>query len=333
MLGIGIAIGWLAKPAPDTTPVAAVSEPSKTNSISKPASPAEPPAESSTPRKRVSREPSVKKPSAALTGEEMEQAKKMQQGVAKAMIDRQRAKYEQHIQRLADSLGLTADQKSKLGTWLDGQMKKYEGMDFSNPESMSGVGDLAKSLSTQAIEEQLAPLLTEDQKSSLTTFKEKDRQTKVDSMALKNLSHLQGIIEFEDGQRDEIYKVLSAAAEERLLKQQEKPDPTAIFTEGMGIEMDPYDLGLQQAFGEIAGDLAKSGEASDQKQVAKSMREIIDQRIEAKVEQLRPVLNDKQLEQYRTELKTKGAGVFGNAIMGLEDGDGTSSSTIVIPAN
>lgn len=35
----------------------------------------------------------------------------------------------------------------------------------------------------------------------------------------------------------------------------------------------------------------------------KNFRESIEKRIDAKVEQLRPALNDRQLEQYRTELE------------------------------
>ncbi len=52
--------------------------------------------------------------------------------------------------------------------------------------------------------------------------------------------------------------------------------------------------------------------------MAKNMRELIDKRIEEKINQLRPVLNDKQLARYREELKSKGMGIYGTAIMGME---------------
>jgi hypothetical protein len=251
---------------------------------------------------------------------DMEQAKEMQGEMTKVMIGRQRTKFEQHLKRLEETVGLTADQKAKMTAWLDERMKKIEGVDFTKAESMSGLTDLmGGGLSTKTMEDELAKSLTTEQQTAFTAFKEKDLQTKVDSAALKNLSQLQGIIEFEEGQRDEVYKILSAAAEEKLLKAEEKPDPTALFTEGMGIEMDPYDLGLQSAMSEAMEDLMKPGANTDQKKIAQSMREIIDKRINDKVEKLRPVLNEKQLEQYRAELKAKGPGIYGTALMGIRE--------------
>jgi hypothetical protein len=212
-------------------------------------------------------------------------------------------------------------------------MTKLADMDFSNPESLEGMTDLVGGLSDKAIHDQLAATLTDEQKTAFNAFKEKEIQTKVDSAALKSLSQLQGVVDFEEGQRDEVYKILSTEAEKRILQEQEKPDPTAMFTEGMGIEMDPYGLGLQQAMTDAITERAKSGEATDTKATTQTMREIIDTRINEKVEQLRPVLNEKQLEQYRSELKTKGLGVFGTALMGMEgEGPNPAGAEIVIPA-
>ena len=74
---------------------------------------------------------------------------------------------------------------------------------------------------------------------------------------------------------------------------------------------------------ESMGDPAAMQEATgDQKKMVQKLREVIDKRIDAKVELLRPVLNDKQLEQYRTELKTKGLGVYGTVLSGMEAGSG-----------
>lgn len=332
MLGIGIAIGWVAKPSSaDENSAAKTTVAAKTEeTVSKP-SPSAPPPAAVPPGKRALREPSVKKPSNMPSEADMERAKKMQGEMTKAMVERQRTKFEQHLKRLEESVGLTADQKAKMTAWLDERMKKIGDVDFTKAESMSGLTDLmGGGLSNKTLEDELAKSLTAEQQTALTAFKEKDLQTKVDSAALKNLSQLQGIIEFEEGQRDEVYKVLTAAAEEKLLKAEEKPDPTALFTEGMGIEMDPYDLGLQSAMSEAMEDMVKPGANTDQKQIARSMREIIDKRINDKVEKLRPVLNEKQLDQYRAELKAKGAGIYGTALMGMEGKE--TEVDFVVPA-
>ena len=327
MLALGVAIGWSVKP--DATVRKAAESPSP-EIVSKPSSPppaqvavAEPPP----PGKRALREPSVKKPADEPSEDAKKQATRIQGEMAKMMSGRQRAKFETYIQRISDNVNLTDPQKASLTAWLDESMKKLGEMDFSKPESLTSITDLVGGISEKAIDDQLAAALTDEQKVAFNAFKEKEYQTKVDSSALKSLSKLQSVVDFEDGQRDEVYKILSEAAGEKVRREQEKPDPSAMFTEGMGFDMDPYDLGLQQAMTESMTELTQSGGKMDSKVAAKGMREIIDKRIDEKVEQLRPVLNEKQLEQYRSELKTKGLGVFGTALMSMDgDESGADSS-------
>ncbi|MCU0748542.1 MAG: hypothetical protein MUF13_03250 [Akkermansiaceae bacterium] len=324
MLVLGVAIGWTVKPSAASPqlaetpaanpPVASAPAPSPTPA---------PAVEAPPPGKRAIREPSVKKEPAGPSEKQLKQAARMQGEMAKMMTSRQRSKFEKYIQRISENVDLTEAQKASLTTWLDERMKKLEEMDFTDPGSMEGMTDLVGGLSDKAIDDQLASTFTAEQKEAFGVFKEKEIQTKVDSAALKSLSQLQGVVTFEEGQRDEVYKILSAEAEKRILQEQEKPDAAAMFTEGMGIEMDPYGLGLQQAMTDAMTARATSGDKTppDLKSTTQSMREIIDKRINDKVEQLRPVLNEKQLEQYRSELKTKGLGVFGTALMGMEGGD------------
>lgn len=332
---VGIAVGWFSRgsmgPVEEKT-AAKVEAPAKSPAPAAAVAVKEDkPAPSAVPGKRAIRDATPKK---APAGPDPEQMKKIQGQVAKAMAGRQRAKFEQYIAKLSESLSLTEAQKAGLTKWLDERIEKMESMDLTDPSSMTESGGMLASLTNKALEEELAKSLTEEQKASLAGFKERESQSKVDALALKNLSQMQGVFEFEEGQRDEVYKILAAAAEEKIKKQAANPDPSSIFTDGMGIEMDPYDLGIQDAMTEAFKGSGKPGEAPDRKAMAENLRKVIDDRISAKVDQLRPVLNEKQLEQYRTELKNKGSGFLGNALIGLEgsDGEGTSTSTIVIPA-
>ena len=319
MLGLGLAIGWLAKPAP----VPAAEEVVVARAVA--STPAVPPSVSAPvvaelpPGKRAQREPAEKKPVLQPTEAQMEQGRKMQAEMAKAMVKRQREKFEKQIGKLTDNLHLTADQSAGLTTWLEGQMKELEKLDFTDGKAMSGMMEPGNLLTTQALEDQLTASLTAEQKAALVDFKDREYRTKVDTAALKSLSKLQGVVEFEEGQRDKVYEILVGVAEQRMLAETEKPDIAGMFTEGMGIEMDPYDLGLQQAMTEAMGDPSKL-QGSDTKQMGKNLRQVIDQRIDARVEQLRPVLDDKQLGQYRSELKAKGMGIYGPVLMGLESG-------------
>ncbi len=318
MLGLGFAIGWVAKPVPVAKEtVAGADAAQRKNAPSAAAREAEPLVQG----KRSEREPTAPKKAAGVTDEQMSQAKKMQGEMVKQMTKRYRTKFEQQIEKLAVSLTLSDEQKNKLTAWLDERMTKLEGMDFEKPESMMEITNIAKTLNNQALQEQLAPTLSEEQKVALKDFTEKEHRTKVDTAALKNLSKLQSVIEFEEGQRDKVYEILAAGADESVRHQDENPDPSQLFMEGMGMDMDPYDLGLQQAMTESVGDpMEFTKKGADQKDMSKRLREAIDKKIDAKVEALKPVLNEKQIEQYRTELKTKGMGIYGPMLMGMDGG-------------
>jgi hypothetical protein len=317
VFGLGMMTGWFVKPTP---PSLAPSVPDGAPASKALASATlTPPTEPPVPGKRAQREPAVKKTSNMPTEEQMAQASKMQGEMSKSMVKRHRAKLEQQIVRLDEKLQLTTAQKSGLTAWLDDQMKKMESMDLSDPASFGKLPELAGSITNEALENQLATTLTADQQAAFTDLKDNDLHLKIDAMALKSLSKLQGVIEFEDGQRDEVYKILTKNAEATAHAESKNPDMAKMFTDGMGIEIDPYDLGLQQAMTDSITDMGKEGEAShDQPQMAQKMRELIDKRIEEKINQLRPVLNDKQLARYREELKSKGMGIYGTAIMSME---------------
>lgn len=316
MLGLGFAIGWVAKPVPVVKEAAAANAAAQRQaSPSTVTKEAEPLVQG----KRSEREPAAPKNPHGVTDEQMAQAKKMQGEMVKQMTKRMRTKFEQQIEKLAVSLNLTEDQKKKLTTWLDERMKKLDGMDFEKPESMGEVTGMVKTLNNKALQEELAPLLSEEQKVALKDFTEKEHRVKVDNTALKNLSKIQSVIELEEGQRDQVYEILAAGADASVRTQNDNPDPSSIFMEGMGMDMDPYDLGLQQAMTESVGDpMEFSKKGAGQKDMAKRLREAFDKKIDAKVEALKPVLNEKQLDQYRTELKTKGMGVYGPMLMGMD---------------
>jgi hypothetical protein len=317
VFALGIVTGWVVKPAPPSQApaVAAGGTASKAHTSAA----LTPPTEAAVPGKRAQREAAVKKPTNMPTEEQMAQAHKMQGEMSKTVVKRHRAKLEQQIVRLDEKLRLTTEQKSGITTWLEDQMKKMESMDLSDPSSLGKLPELAGSITNEALENQLATTLTADQQAALADFKDNDHHLKVDAMALKNLSKLQGIIEFEDGQRDEVYKILTKNAEAATLAESKNPDIAKVITEGMGIEIDPYDLGLQQAMTDSMTDMGKEGGAAlGQPQTAQKMREAIDKRIEEKVKELSHVLNDKQLAQYREELKSKGMGIFGQVIMSMD---------------
>lgn len=333
MLAIGFASGWVAKPAPDGNITSVADVPS-----GKSASPAPPPsADSPPPGKRAIRPAEPAESGAEMpTAEQMDQAKAMQSQMAKQMVARQRQKFETQIVRLTENLSLTDFQKSKLTAWLDERFKNLENLDITDPATAEKFMEESKLLNDETLQAQLAGTLTPEQQTALTAHQEREHLGKVDAIALKSLSKLQGIIQFEEGQRDKVYQLLSESAEESLAAETKTMDISSMFTEGMGLEMDPYGLGIQQAMTEAMGDPAKFQSGVDQQNMAKSMRQIINDRIDSRVEKLRPALNERQLEAYRDELQTKGLGVYGSVLDSMEkasDGEDSHDSMIILPSN
>ena len=320
MLALGFALGWVAKPAVigGNSSTGVPAEVAGAPPMVAPAKSEAPPASLLT--KRAEREAAPKKPADGMTAEQRAQAKKMQAEGMKMMRGNLRTRLEKQIERLAAGINLTPDQKAALTAWMEEKMKSLDNVDFTDPKSMEDLESLTKSLTAKGIEDQLEPSLSAEQKSLLAEFKDKERKGKADAGALKSLSMMQGVVEFKEGQRDEVYKLLMEDAEARALAEEENPDPSKFFTEGMGIQMDPYDLGIQKAMTDAVGmNGSKMGkESADQKEMAKRIRESIDQRIDERVEKLRPALDDQQLEQYRNELKTKGLGFYGSVLSGME---------------
>lgn len=340
-LAVGIAVGWLSRGAvgsgdgnPKVTDVnqakATVTSTSTTDKEQAP-----PPG----PGKRPTREAAPKKSDETGSGTMIHlsatQIKEIQKQQIKALTERQRAKLQQRIDKLAESIPLTAAQKAHLMAWLDERTGKAESMSTEDTAKPGAENDLMKSLSSKALDDQLSGSLTDDQKTALAGLNEHETQAKTDSAALKSLSLLQGAIDLEEGQRDAVYKILSDAAAARIQKEANNPSSSGMSVGGSEIDMDPYGLGIQdamqQAFIAAGGD--GSGNPPDRQKLADTFSNLINQQIDNQVNQLRPVLNDKQLAQYRSELESKGAGVFGGALMGGGGGGTGGGISIQFPGN
>lgn len=312
MLAIGFAVGWLAKPAP-LVRQAAVAQDAPPSALQAPTIAGALPAGTTAPAgKRSIRETGSKKPGANDNADIEKQGQQMQAEMMRAMGDRTRSKFTLRIDQLAEKLNLTPAQKAQMTAMMEKSMAEFEKLDFTDPAASAMLATETGWMPTEkALLESLQGSLSPEQRDSLNGLLETERRNKVDTLALKNLSKLQGIVPLEEGQREEIYKILTASAETSVNAESDKPDPTAFFTDGMGLDMDPYDLGVTRLMTDITPEMAEN--PGDTKNILKSMKEAMDKRIEAKVDQLRPVLNDKQLEMYRNELKGKGMGIYGQA--------------------
>ncbi|MFM2199613.1 MAG: hypothetical protein RLZZ505_3045 [Verrucomicrobiota bacterium] len=331
LIAIGFSIGWVAKPAPDeSTPLVAANIPSNESARITPRSPVE-----QLPRgkRAIRRTETAEHLTDILTPEQMLEAKEMQTTMGKQMIQRHREKFEAQIARLTENLSLTELQKSDLTAWLDKHYETLGNIDFTDPAGFEKLVEDSKLLNNEALQDQLAGMLTPDQKKTFAGNQERERLSKVDAIALKDLSKLQGIIHFEEGQRDKVYQLLFESAEQSVTAESQVPNISSIMNEGMDIETDPYGLGIQQVMSETMENPTEPGSGFDQKSIAKNLRQIIADRIDSKIEKLRHILNDKQLEAYRKELETNGSGIYGPMLDSMEAAEAGGDSRIELPTN
>lgn len=318
MLGVGFGIGWVSKPAPRGKAAAAVAAGEKPERKASSAGVREE-KEAVPDRKRPDRPEADPDPLRGLTDEQRKEAKRAQEMMTKQVVKGFRNQFEQHLRKLGENFDLTDAQKESLTGWFESRLTEMDGLSFGDAKSMERLGELTKELTTRSLEEELAKSLDEDQKAALGEFQQKEVKSKADAKALKHLSKMQGVFELGEEQKDEVYRILAEQAEETVREQESNPDPSKVLVEGMGMDMDPYDLGLQQAVTEAFGDPMAlsnaSGSAGDREAMGKALKEAIDKRIDARVEALRPVLSEEQLAQYRRELQTKGPGVYGSMMM------------------
>lgn len=308
-LGLGIAIGWFAKPMPEpgSNPGAA-----KTQTAATPGKSEEKPLAEARPAK-----PARERPDPKEVKESSTKAKAMVGKMQDAAVGRHRVKLEQYAETLAENLKLSPDQREKLKSAIKSQVEEMEKL-VRGP----GTGELAAltgklpAFGTDALDASIAEMLSAEQQAELGSFKQRERTRRADATALKSLSQLQGIFEFKEGQRDQVYEILTQSAEASMAESDPANQISEMFTEGLGVEMDPYGLGLQKLLTESMKD---SMLQNDEQAAMKKFREVIEKRIDEKVDELRPVLDEAQLERYRAELKAKGAGPYSSLMMAEEE--------------
>lgn len=232
---------------------------------------------------------------------QMEEAQRQQREVMMRGI---RSKFDLRISRIVEELGLDEQQEAELRAYVDGQL---EGVDMASMMNMAGPGnaekitELATVLRGDGIAGHLDPHLSDEQREGLEAMQVRQRETAVESRALKELSKIQGSLDLSDEQKDQVYTVLVDDAGAWLDNQSDGDFVAREMMSSMGMEMDFGDMDMG-AFAEMEG-------PGDRREVMLRMREEVEQRREQKIERMRPILSGIQLERYRRSLESQG-GMF-----------------------
>jgi len=251
--------------------------------------------------------------------ETIAQVEDMENRMQKAMVDRQRKKFDARIAKLVADLGLDATQEKQLREFYESKLDEIGGkMKDGDDPGFAGMKELAGMMRGEGLDAHLERILTAEQQQEYEAMKEKERVTKLDSKALKNMARVNEVVSLQPDQKEAVYDLLYEDAEKDLNSNNDTSAFMSVFTEGMGIEIDPDALGISGAI-EMQMEAADGREVQDPQAMMKAMRESQQNRIDEKVERLSPVLDEQQLDQYRSHLEAKSSGFFGGMMMGVEE--------------
>jgi hypothetical protein len=238
------------------------------------------------------------------------------------MAARQKSRQDAQIQKLVDRLGLSDEQAEKLRAHFEKNRADLASL-TEGAEDWTKIKELTGKLRGDDLDEVLGEILSDEQKLAYEEMQQRDRQNQIESRALKDLATIQGVLDLTAEQKDQVYEILHEDAATQI---DTNPDANVLvssFTEGMGINIDPGDLGIASIV-QVQIDNAANGEQPS-KNPAELMQVVQENRqreIDQKVERLAPVLDDRQEESYRNHLESQGAGLLGGFLQGRLGGGG-----------
>ncbi len=321
MLVLGVGIGWVATKSMSREnsklepQMAAKPTPAEKPSWEQPEKPAARNGNSAAIQERRNE----REKNEAAAEDAMRDAKAAGSKFGEKIVQERRMKAERHFYKLVEEIELTAHQKSSLQEWLEEKLQALESIEFTNPDQVKSLENVSVALSEKGIEDHLTASLDEKQKEDLMRFREKDLAAHADTAALKNYTKLQSVVDIDPEQRDEVMQALREASLKREQEKLARPASavTDLITDSLGVDMDPYDLGLQDGMMESIGS-PEAGAGTAPPDLAAQIRATFAKRVEEKIAVLRPVLDEKQLQQYRDELQSKGLGVYSMTLEALE---------------
>ncbi|MGB0328668.1 MAG: hypothetical protein ACPGJR_14180 [Akkermansiaceae bacterium] len=179
-------------------------------------------------------------------------------------------------------------------------------------------------MQSDGIDEALVDILTTEQVEEHKAVKKRERANRVEARALQELARLSDLDLTQD-QKDAAYDILYQQAEESVGDGTPAQGMLSVVTDGFGIEVNSDALDLPTAVIPANDDAASGTAKSDPQTLMIVAREGMEQRINERVNFLRPVLSEAQLEQYQRSLELRQGSLFteflGETEVGGADGE------------
>lgn len=320
-LAIGISVAWVFKP--DSSSGTGSTGDSAAATFGKPGSPGE-----SNP-KMSDRKPlkSNRKPGGGganpkfatiVTSEGM--SEEMNRKITTMLKKQKIAQIDARIAKLVAQLNLTDGQEAALRKATESRLEGFKKL-FGKDGDPSQLGELMQS---DGIDEALVDILTTEQVEEHKAVKKRERANRVEARALQELARLSDLDLTQD-QKDAAYDIFYQQAEESVGDGTPAQGMLSVVTDGFGIEVNSDALDLPTAVIPANDDVASGTAKSDPQTLMRVARERMEQRINERVNSLRPVLSEAQLEQYQRSLELRQGSLFteflGETEVGGADGE------------
>lgn len=215
------------------------------------------------------------------------------------MVGRQEKKNEAKIAHLVEKLGLTSEQEQQLRAHYAKKIESYTALmsgDLGNMREMANMEKMAAVLSDDDLGGAMEEFLNTDQLAEYDALKSSERKNSIESSSMKSMASLQGVVTLDESQKDAVYEILYAEAEQN----EEKTSPVSSMVSAFGGGMLNIDSAMLEQRMAIDSDPSLSAEQKKAK-----IEEVQQNSIDAKVQRFDGVLSEAQQLQYRQSLESQ----------------------------
>jgi RNA polymerase sigma factor (sigma-70 family) len=225
-------------------------------------------------------------------------------------------KYDRLLKDLTKDLGLNAAQTAPAKVALDARLKSFRASLDSGPEPgdspeesmkkekdmLSKAGGLIRGV---GLREDLAGILSEKQLAAFDEREAKEWQTQVEAHAYRELANLTPVLDLSGQQKDKTFELLQVSSSEKLKGDADIRAFMAMQKNQAPVQMDLTDM-AEADFLSAAFD-GSSPLALDSPEFTERLTALVGGQIDAQVDLLAPVLDERQRQRYRDYLVSKSA--------------------------
>jgi len=225
-------------------------------------------------------------------------------------IDSQVGKFDIRLTKLSSKLELNATQQQEIKELLEAQIK-----DIVKEDTTQGL--VSFDLDGKKLADQLlTDIMTDEQKIRYEALKERERESAIDSKALQNLAGINKLLDLNEDQKDNVYEILYKQATKTIDKPTDQTGGYFSMTSSSdGVEVVSDTFGIGKILDQQRKTMKKNGTKTDSATLREMATDGANQNINARLDELKTVLDDSQIEQYRKHLTTQANSIIGNMIM------------------